>query len=460
MKAASIVERIAVRPTQVPAPEGAASGPDRFDRGADGSRRRHWRRLSVLLATMVLALPAAHADLEFNGFGQVVAGSTLSNKHPFPDEYSYSSDVSFKPESLFALQVRADLAPSLSATAQLVSAGSNDFTPKFAWAYASYQMGDHWTLKGGRQRVPLYQYSDYLQVGEAYPWVRPPLASYTVPLSNLDGFSVSGEYSFGKWELHPRFIFGSFNGDAAYQDQTLKVQAQNITGGAFETVYDEWLSLRASYVFANGIIHEAQVDQLIGTLQTLGDNTTASLLDANNDQARFESAGFVIDRNHWLLGGEYTHVVIDNSFLPANAGYYVMAGYHFGPFMPLLTYGHRENKFTNQNLLSTITPVQNPNPTPPPPSPIDCNEPAPPPTALPCDPTQASCIQYLEYAGAVTGVSCLMQAAHTIDDYYEVGFRYDISSRTALKLDYIRYLSGVPGTPGANLLSAAFTFNF
>jgi hypothetical protein len=264
----------------------------------------------------------------------------------------------------------------------------------------------------------------------------------------------------GRWELHPRFIFGSFSGDAAYQNQTLTVDAQNITGLALETVYGDWLSLRASYVFADGTIHDAQVDPLISTLQTLGDTTTASLLAASNDQARFASAGFVIDRNHWLLGSEYTHVVIDNSFLPSNSGYYVMAGYRFGPFMPLLTYGHRENKFTNQNILASITPVQNPNPNPPPPSPISCATPPPPPTSLPCDPSQASCIQYLEYVGAVAGVTCLMQAAHTIDDYYEVGLRYDISNRTALKLDYIRYLSGVPGTPGANLLSAAFTFNF
>lgn len=415
--------------------------------------------LAVVLMGMIAAAPA-RADLEFNGFGQIVVASTLGNQHPFPDEYSYTADPSFKPESLFALQARAQLAPALSATAQVVAEGSNDYTPKFAWAYASYQLGDHWTLKGGRQRVPLYEFSDDLQVGEAYPWVRPPPASYTVPLSNLDGLSVSGEYAFGHWELRPRLVFGSFDGNAAYQDQTIIVNARNIAGGALETAYDDWLSLRASYFVANGTIDDASVDQLITTLNQLGDTTTASLLAADNDQARFASAGFMIDRRRWLLGGEYTHVVIDNSFLPANSGYYLTAGYRFGPLMPVLTYGHRQNKFTNPALLATIPPVPNPNPAPPPAQPLDCKAPPPPPAALPCDPTQAGCVQYLQYAGAVAGVSCLMQEAHTIDDYYELGLRYDVSSRTALKLDYIRYQSGVPGTAGANLLSAAFTFNF
>lgn len=469
MKAASIIERIALRPMRVAASGAARQAADSSaHRSRDlrpSGRNQLWPSHLLLLLATVLAMPAAHAELEFNGFGQIVAASTLSNQHPFPNE-TYTSDISFKPESLLALQVRADLAPSLSATAQIVSEGDNDFTPKFAWAYASYQIGDHWTLKGGRQRVPLYEYSDFLQVGEAYPWVRPPLASYTVPLTNIDGFSLGAEYALGKWELHPRFIFGSFDGTAPYtisgpsQGQTLDVKAQNITGLALETVYDEWLSLRASYVFADGTIHDAQVDQLISTLQTLGDTSTVQGLAADNDQARFASVGFGINREHWLFGGEYTHVMIDNSFLPENSGYYVVAGYRFGRLMPLLTYGHRENKPTNPNLAATITPVQNPNPTPPPPQPVDCNAPAPPPTSLPCDYTDPACIQYLQYAGAVAGVGCLMQASHTIDDYYEVGLRYDISNRTALKLDYIRYLSGVPGTPGANLLSAAFTFNF
>src|SRR5262249_49468798 len=131
--------------------------------------KMYTRRSALALVGLGLGLagmPSARADVQFNGFGQVVVGSTLDNKltgtdpqNPntyvtFPTISDYKADPSFKPESLFALQARATLSDRLSATAQILASGANndDFTPKFAWAYASYQISDEWAVKAGRQR--------------------------------------------------------------------------------------------------------------------------------------------------------------------------------------------------------------------------------------------------------------------------------------------------------------------
>lgn len=399
------------------------------------------RFLGALCMAAVLAAIPARADVSFNGFGQVVVGSSLGNDHPFPSE-EYAADPSFTPESLFALQVRAPLANDLSATAQIVADGSNgdDFKPTFAWAYVNYDVGEHWSVKAGRQQVPLYQYSDYLQVGEAYPWIHPPLSTYVVPLTNFDGISLSADYSAGDWEFRPKAVYGNFIGNTnnIYSIQeTLTVHVTNLTGIEVESTYADWLSLRASYFQGSGTLHAAGVDQLLQSLQYLGDTRAYAALAADNDYARFEGIGFQINRNHVMFGGEYTNIVLDNSFLPANKGYYLTTGYHFGRLMPLLTFGHAENRPTSPGLPASVY--------------------APPaPPAAPGSPGFPAYLAYETYLG----VTQLIQQSHTIDDYYEVGARYDITSNTALKLDYSRYHSGVPGISGANLLSAAFTFSF
>src|SRR3569833_2917467 len=98
-------------------------------------RRRAWA--SFALAAGSAAMPmAAHADVTFHGFGQVVVGSTLSNQHAAFPSKNYSADPSFAPESLLALQVQSPLADRIEATAQIVSTGAdgNNFVPKFEWA--------------------------------------------------------------------------------------------------------------------------------------------------------------------------------------------------------------------------------------------------------------------------------------------------------------------------------------
>ena len=51
-----------------------------------------------------------------------------------------------KNESVFALQLTADLQEKLSATAQIVARGENDFDADFEWAYITYEFSDELQL--------------------------------------------------------------------------------------------------------------------------------------------------------------------------------------------------------------------------------------------------------------------------------------------------------------------------
>jgi len=378
--------------------------------------------LAGIGAVAAIVTPA-QAEVRFNGFGQIVAGSSLGNDHPFPGS-SYDSSVNFKPDSLFALQVQAPLTDKLSATAQIVATGANDdFTPKFAWAYVNYQINGHWSVKGGRQRLPFYRYSDYLQVGAAYPWISPPISVYGVTAgdSNFDGVSASGLYDIGSWEFRPEAIYGGSTATTVTGSSTLTIIAKNIAGMTLDSTYEDWLSLRLSYLYFNSLtFSNPALDSLTQALAAEGNTVAATNFATDGDVATFAGAGFEINRYHFVLSGEYVDIRTLHTAIGSEREYYLSLGYHWNKWTPIATFGHQDEKSSNPGVLGEI-PMNDP------------------------------------YYGVIAG---FIDAQHAINDYYEVGARYDVSRNTALKVDFTRYLSGISGVPGANLLTAGFVFTF
>jgi len=78
---------------------------------------------NTLAAAIVLALGATSslaqaADTRINGFASINAGVMMDEDTSL---FGYSDTISFKPESLFALQIASELGDGLSATAQIMS---------------------------------------------------------------------------------------------------------------------------------------------------------------------------------------------------------------------------------------------------------------------------------------------------------------------------------------------------
>ncbi len=160
------------------------------------------------------------ADINFSGFASINAGRVLSGdgapQYDVPPTFladyplvsAYEEQWSFKPESLFGLQVSADLTEGLSATAQFVSRGADDFSTKLEWAYVSYEINESWTLQAGKKRLPLFYYSDFYDVGYAYVWMRPPADNYTWQIFNYNGINALYQGSIGDWSVAGNIYFG------------------------------------------------------------------------------------------------------------------------------------------------------------------------------------------------------------------------------------------------------------
>lgn len=218
----------------------------------------------LLGCALCFAAFPSFSDVNISGFTSINAGKVLSgtgvphygiNEPTFLADYPivsvYNEDITFKPESLFGLQVSADVGEGLSATAQIVARGADDFNAEFEWAYLSYEINDNWTIQAGKKRLPLFYYSDFYDVGYAYVWMRAPADNYTWQIFNYNGVNALYTGSIGDWSLSGNIYFGREDdkenkllSEFFFKEQTREIW-KDIIGGVIQTSND-WLEIRAT----------------------------------------------------------------------------------------------------------------------------------------------------------------------------------------------------------------------
>jgi len=355
---------------------------------------------TLLASALLLATPTLLAQsVQITGFGQMVAG-TVSDGDSFPGT-GYDSDWDYKDESLFALQIRGDLNDQWSATAQLVARGRDDFEPEFAWAYVGWNGGNGWSAKLGRQRLPLYRYSDFLEVGYAFPWLRVPNAIYNLEFNNFDGASAAYAFGTGDWFTTVQGSAGRFEGDIELSGNPADAELASLVGVSAETIYADWLTLRAGYFKADVTIVSPALSPLLTALRTNGFGNVASRIDYDNDPGSFWSAGAEVNRGNLWLAGEIIGVEVEDAFLADRSEYYLSGGYRFGQWMPTLTWGRRDNEAKPEivALLPNVAPL----------------------------------------AGLRAATAGVVLSEDIDATYWSYGLRWDVATNVALKADYTRF---------------------
>lgn len=228
------------------------------------------RLLTQTLAAGVLLASTGTAsamDFNWNGFATIAGGKILSSQKNNPDYLDYDcpcfitdynnggiyeqGGVDFSQESRAGLQGSVQFTKDLQAVGQIMGR-TVDNELSLEWAYLSYKLTPHWTLQAGRKRIPLYYYSDFQDVGQAYTWVRPPQALYGWEASNYNGASVRYNGRVGRWAIAASAFGGSEEvKDSGYArlydtvDQDAKWD--NIRGFDVE-ISKDWLTARFVYM--------------------------------------------------------------------------------------------------------------------------------------------------------------------------------------------------------------------
>ena len=299
-------------------------------------------RYTPLLLSAIFIAPASYAELSFNGFLSAVGGQALDEP-----VRQYEEDFTFTQDTLFGLQARADLSDKLSVTGQIVSRGEDDYKTELAWGYMAYQLNESLTARMGRFRTPFYSYSDFIEVGYAYPWIAPADEVYALQFDNIDGFDIL--YSaplFGDLSVDLQFYAGAVNDDFELEKakQTLDMQTRNHAGLAATFYYGDF-SLRASTHSAK--LTAQNFDSLsLGPL-TAGDlkaqissyatAQTQAIIDPvladlaiDELSTTFTQVGFKYDGEYVFLVSELTELDFDGGPAADQKRMHASFGFHWG----------------------------------------------------------------------------------------------------------------------------------
>ena len=276
------------------------------------------QRVSQLEQEIQLLKSSSASDIadriKVNGFFSV--GATRSNNDA---GYAGSNDsYELNSLSLLGLQAEFTLGEQTSVVSQLVAKGEDDYDPSFEWAYIKHTFDNDVTVRGGKLRVPIFMYSDFLDVGYAQPFIRPPEEVYgAVPFSTY----VGGDIAY----------------DLELDDSTMQLQA--FAGKAKEG------NIEFNYMY--GASAGWQYDNLLlravyGTSQISVPSTSSFYSIIPEDtKAEFFGLGLKYDDGANLITGEYTTVEVDGQMSDTKSAY-LTYGRRFGDWMPYVTIARLE----------------------------------------------------------------------------------------------------------------------
>jgi len=249
--------------------------------------------------------------IRFNGFFSVGATSASNNLGYVGSNNRYDFDELTK----LGLQASFEVDDKTSVTTQMLSKskGTDNFEAKMEWAYVSHTFDNDSTLRAGRLRAPLFMYSDFLDVGLAQVWARPPEEVYSPSFTAYLGVDYSKNFDLDDSTLN----FNVYGGEAEFVAGPNNIVLPRV-GGVVATWNNDTLTLRGTYLLAKGV------------------NNT-------QDDGQFYGLAATYDNGSLLLLGELTEVDSDDLNSPSNQAMFVTLGYRIDALLPYATIARIES---------------------------------------------------------------------------------------------------------------------
>lgn len=277
--------------------------------------------------------------VEFDGF--LTAGFSTHDQEDSTYLSTVTDDIRFDNDSKFGLQITADVADNMQAVAQVLAAGADEnFDMDVEWAYLDWRLNDTVSVRGGKVKEPVFLISDYIEVGYAYPWIRPPQEVYrNNPINTINGMEALIQTDVGGMGLTLQPYIGT-NSEEVPGQAGLTFDASNFFGAAIQlssrnfTFQLSFLDTDVSVSGSTGV-----VDTTTGFPLPFGSAGTASLT----------SVGFSTDINNFVMYTEFVSRDIEadsgvplDSLFPDQDAFYVTFGYRVGKYLPHITFANSE----------------------------------------------------------------------------------------------------------------------
>lgn len=221
-------------------------------------------------------------------------------------------------DSGFGLNASADLGNRWAVAGQIFSHEGGE-SIDFDWGFATFQANDNTSLRFGKLKYPGNLVSEIVDVGYAYPWIRPPEVIYShtdtgaaMTMEALQGASAEYTSSIGdEWEWSVMGYAGEANEDTMSHT---KIHAARVT------LSNDTVKFLAGY---NRSLLDAP-DLVAGRI----DDKWMSIA----------TLGTQAEWNDWVGYAEYVKSSTEDVDLVETTGWYVTVGHRFGEFLPHLTY--------------------------------------------------------------------------------------------------------------------------
>ncbi|WP_278956919.1 hypothetical protein [Aquipseudomonas alcaligenes] len=318
--------------------------------------------LAICLAS-TSAFALEQGETLINGFGTV--GVTHLGGEDDGRSYGISGQTndSWRGDQLskFGAQLTYGVTDTVGLTLQTTAkAYGDEWKANLEWAYLSWQSTDNLMMRVGRLRTPVYMYSESIDVGFSYPWLRLPDEVYSqVQLSNYEGADIVYNLPLSFATLSFQLAGGiAKNRDYYIYDEEFDIDYDNVFGSSVSLATNDFGTFRVGYV-------EADIDTDVSGSFTdiFGNPGTATLLALDKDKGKFTSIGYQYDNGTWLTANEWTSRVIENDGSNSTDSFYLMGGRRFGDFLAHVTYAQldedegRQSSWTlglNYNILPTV----------------------------------------------------------------------------------------------------------
>ena len=170
---------------------------------------RRVRGLALALLSALVGAPAGAVDLAWSTFGTI--GWAQSNRGFAYERVDRGGTL--RRDTLLAAQVDAQLAPHWSATVQARLAPAerqeSGWDLRAHWAFVAWRPDNRWLLRAGRLRVPLYLYSESVDIGQSHELLRLPAEVYSLSrTTDLDGAAAAYEWALGANDLSAELFHG------------------------------------------------------------------------------------------------------------------------------------------------------------------------------------------------------------------------------------------------------------
>lgn len=272
--------------------------------------------LAVAIASMVSSANAASLDdLRISGFGSVGIGKSDTAI----DYAGYTEDkLDWEQETLVGLQFDFQINERAKFVSQIVSNSSNDYELEMEMGYASYSF-DAFTVRAGKLRAPIFLYSDYVDLGYAYPMIRPSEEMYgSLPVKGYTGvdFLIPIEFENSSLLLQP--VAGT--GHVKIDD--------------YEITLDELFGLSASWNYEDITLRGSY---FMTELKT----SDSQIIIFNEVETSFVTLGMQYDNGDFLANIEAADVKLEGLASDYHSVIGVV-GYRFSEVTPYLSMGWTE----------------------------------------------------------------------------------------------------------------------